>query len=134
MIKSLIWHLMASFPHLLGMTQLVQCHTYSVDLDLLLFWLKFLGFDLPRFEFLSFPLPLVSRIGLNLGISITDKFYINSQLKLPHFCSKITFDHWFLVYNILLAAEKLNKEKEMFEILYLIWGFFFPRDINFHCY
>ena len=31
------------------------------DLDLLLFQLKFLDFDLHRFEFLSLPLPLVSR-------------------------------------------------------------------------
>ena len=125
MIKSLSWHLMASFPHLLGMTQLVQCHTYSVDLDLLLFRLEYLDFDLPQFECLPFPLPLVSRIGLNIGISIANKFYINSQLKQPHFfCLKITFDHWFLVYNICLAVEKLNKEKYL-KFCILFGAFFF---------
>ena len=39
-------------------------HSSSIilpDLDLLLFCLEFLDFDLPRFEFLLLPLPLVSR-------------------------------------------------------------------------
>ena len=40
--------------------QFQHCTCWS-DLDLLLFLLEFLDFDLPRFEFLSLPQPLVSR-------------------------------------------------------------------------
>ena len=54
-----------------------------------------------------------------------DKVCINSQLKQPHFlfCSKITLDHWFLVYNIWLLINE-HREKEMFDICNLFGAFF----------
>ena len=56
-----------------------------------------------------------------------DKVCVNSQLKQPHFLFrlKIPLDHWFLVYNIWLVADKLNIEKRKFLIFWTYLGHFF---------
>ena len=45
--------------------------TCWLDLDLLLFRLEFLDFDLPRFEFLSLHLPLVSRFKVEPDLEVS---------------------------------------------------------------
>ena len=83
------------------------------DLDLLLFRLEFLDFDLPRFEFLSLPLPLVSRFRAepNLEVSPASLWRISSTRIKSHISLYLSF--FFpveLLTAILIASQLFGNE------------------------
>ena len=87
--------------------------TCCPDLDLPLFRLEFLDFDLPRFEFLSLPLPLVSRFRAkpDLEVSPASLLWISLARIKSHMSLYFSFSFLVkLLTAILIAYQLFGKE------------------------
>ena len=93
------WHVFPQFQH---------CTCWP-DLDLLLFRLEFLNFDLPRFEFLSLPLSLVSRFRAepNPEVLPTSLLRISSAKIKSHMSLYFRFSFLVELLTVILIASQL---------------------------
>ena len=97
------WHVFPQFQH---------CTCWP-NLDLLLFRLKFLDFDLPRLEFLSLSLPLVSRFKVepDLEISPSSLLGIFSIRIKSHMSLYFSFSFPVELFIVILIASQLFGKK-----------------------
>ena len=90
--------------------------TCWLDLDLLMFQLEFLDFDLPWFEFLSLPLPLVSRFRVEPNLEVLPTYLLRIFLARIKSCMSLYFSFSFLIElltTILIASQLFGKEAKM---------------------